>query len=350
MIDRLRLPCAEVDDLAGLYVLDALDAAEAAEVAAHLADHPERHPSFAEMAAVTPFLAESVEVVAPPPDLRARVLATIAATPVVDPLAQPGAPTAPAATSVDPDGPALRVVPAPLVPPRAQSAPEAQAAPGPGAASEPPAAPGSPAASGPQAVPRTQAGPERPSTAAPASIDAARERRARRSPLLAVLAAAAVLAIVVLGGWNVLLQQQGAEADRRIALLAGAVAAAGQPGAAVIPMSGTDVAAGASGYAVFPPADAGYIVLTGLPSVADDQTWQAWTLAGGQPASAGLMSVGSDGLAVLEGVERIPGTEVVALTVEPAGGSDGPTTTPVVVGQLGSPLAQHGDRLVALLP
>jgi len=186
-----------------------------------------------------------------------------------------------------------------------------------------------------------------PVAPAPVSLVAERERRVRRSPLRVVLAAAAVLAIVALGGWNVLLQQQGAESHRRLALLTDAFAAAGQPGAAVTPMTGSDLAQGAGGFAVFPPGASGYIVLTGLPAVDAGQTWQAWTIADAA-SSAGLVTIGSDGLAVLEGVQHIPGTTVVALTVEPTGGSEQPTMNPLVVGQLGAPLAWTGGRFAVL--
>jgi hypothetical protein len=183
---------------------------------------------------------------------------------------------------------------------------------------------------------------------APISIDAAREAKRRRNPVWAVLAAAAVLAIVALGGWNLVLQQQQSQSDQRLAVLSAAVAAAGQPDSVVAQLTGTDTAAGASGYAVFPAAGTGYIVLTGLPAAGDGQAWQAWTIAGESPASAGLMDVGSDGVAVLDGIVALPGTSVVALTVEPAGGSQQPTTTPLVVGQLAAPIAWSGDLLVAL--
>lgn len=295
MTDRLRLTCSDVDDLAGLHVLDALGAAEALEVATHLADHPDRHPLFRELAGVTPFLAESVEAVAPPPELRDRVMARVAVTP------QLGRPAVPA----------LPVV-APAVPPALPS----------------------PVSAGPSAPP------------APVSLEAARERRARRNPLWGVLAAAAVLAIVVLAGWNVLLQQRTTEADGRVAILAEAVAAAARPGSVVVPMEGIETAAGASGYAVFPVDGTGYIVLTDLPAIAADRDWQAWTIVDGDsPASAGLMDTGRDGIAVVDGVPRVPGISIVALTVEPDGGSEQPTTTPTVVGQLEAPLAWVGGFL-----
>ena len=296
MTDRLRLSCSDVDELAALYVLDALGTGEAAQVAAHLADHAQRHASFAELAGVTPFLAESIDPMAPPPDLRARVMSAVAATPQAV-------------------RPALAAAPPPAYAPTA------------GWTNVPPAMPDV--------------------HAAPVSIDQAREHRRRRSPIRALVALAAVIAIVALGGWNVLLQQQRAEADHRLALLSDAVSAAGQPGATVATMTGSDIAEGAGGFAVFPAAGPGYIVLTGLPPVDSNQAWQAWTLAEGKPVSAGLVTVGEDGLAVLENVSRIPGTSIVALTVEPAGGSDSPTTQPVVMGQLGSPLARSGGVLLA---
>lgn len=361
MTDRLRLSCTDVDDLSALYVLDALGAPEAREVAAHLADHPDRHPAYREMAGVTPFLAESVAPLAPPPDLKGRVMGAIAATPQLP--ATPVTPPAPAAArpiTVPPPGPVATPMPVTAPPPAPFTPPPVLPPP---TTAEPYAAvPDWTPAVTPVAADATgwTTGPGPASTAepastgtwadvgAPVSLDAARERKARRNPVWGLLAAAAVLAIVVLGGWNVLLQQQQSSSDQRLAVITAAVAAAGRPGADVAPLTGTDTAAGASGYAVFPPDGTGYIVLTGLPAAASGQAWQAWTIADGTAASAGLMDVGTDGVAVLAGVAAAPGTTVVALTVEPAGGSEQPTTTPVVVGELPSPLADAGGGLAVV--
>ena len=352
MTDRLRLSCTDVDDLSALYVLDALGAPEAREVAAHLADHPDRHPAYREMAGVTPFLAESVPPLAPPPDLRARVMDAVAATPQLP--ANPAAPPAPVAArpiAPAPPGPVATPMPATAPPPAPFTPPPVLPPP---TTAEPyqavrdwtPAV--TPIAADATGAAPTTATPATPAPAttgtwadvgAPVSLDAARARKARRNPVWGLVAAAAVLAIVVLGGWNVLLQQQQSSSQQRLAVLTAAVAAAGRPGADVAPLSGTETAAGASGYAVFPPDATGYIVLTGLPAAGSGQAWQAWTIADGDAASAGLMDVGEDGIAVLAGVDAAPGTTVIALTVEPAGGSDQPTTTPVVVGELPAPLA-----------
>jgi hypothetical protein len=154
-----------------------------------------------------------------------------------------------------------------------------------------------------------------------------------------LLGAAAVIAIVALAGWGLLLSRQVSDAEHRVALLRDAIVAAADPTTAVAQLTGSGPATGAIGYAVFPQDAPGYIVVTGMPDVPADRAWQAWFIADGPPASAGIMRLGSDGLAVLEGLDPIPGTSVVALTEEPAGGSTGPTTEPVVLGQLGSPIA-----------
>jgi anti-sigma-K factor RskA len=77
----------------------------------------------------------------------------------------------------------------------------------------------------------------------------------------------------------------------------------------------------------------------GLPPVASGRTYQAWFLAKGTPVSAGLMSVGSDGFAVLGGLSPAPATDTIALTVETAGGAPRPTGQPIVLGQVGHPVA-----------
>lgn len=69
------LTCDEVRDLAGSFVLGALDSDEEAAVREHLATCPEAHEEIAELGGVVPVLAASVQVVEAPAGLRARVLA-----------------------------------------------------------------------------------------------------------------------------------------------------------------------------------------------------------------------------------------------------------------------------------
>ena len=67
-------------DLAGGYVLGALEAAEESAVREHLLTCPEPHDEFAELGGVVPYLAEAdLELVEPPIELRARIMAAAAA-------------------------------------------------------------------------------------------------------------------------------------------------------------------------------------------------------------------------------------------------------------------------------
>jgi hypothetical protein len=175
--------------------------------------------------------------------------------------------------------------------------------------------------------------------AAPISISAARERRLGRSLWQTAFAAAAVLLIVVLGGWNLLLQDRAGTAENRVAILRDAIAASTDPTSQVALLRGSGSAAGASGLAVFPNGRPGLIVVEGLAPAASGRTYQAWFLANGTPVSAGLMSVGSDGLAVLSGLSPVSGTDTIALTDEAAGGVPQPTGKPIVVGLVGHPTA-----------
>jgi Anti-sigma-K factor rskA len=161
-----------------------------------------------------------------------------------------------------------------------------------------------------------------------------RERATRPSRVVWVgLAAAAVIALL-LGGWNLSLQRQVSDADQQLALVRQAVAAASDPTSTVAQLAGTEAAPGASGMVVIPESGTGYLMVQGLPALADDQVYQAWYLVGGAPTSAGLMDPTGSGITVMAGLAPIPGTDTIALTVEPAGGVPQPTGDVVVAGTL----------------
>jgi len=73
------LTCSDVAELAPAFVLGALNVGESDAVRRHLADCPELHAEIAELNSVVPALFEVVEPVAPPIDLKARILAAAAA-------------------------------------------------------------------------------------------------------------------------------------------------------------------------------------------------------------------------------------------------------------------------------
>lgn len=278
------LSCEEVAELAGVYVLHALAADEAEAVRAHLDGCVRPHPEFAEVGGVVPALALLFEPVDAPVDLKSRVMAAVAAP----------ARSASAATDV-----ASAAVPTHV---------------------------GSSAAAA-----RTQAEADarvwEPPTTGPA-------RPRRMSALSWGIAATAVMLIAVLGAWNVVLQSRAGEVEQRTQMIAQAIAASTQPDAEVAVLHGTGPAQGASGFAAFPADGEGYIVLVDLPPAPAGQTYQAWYLVGEHATSAGLLTVGPDGYAVLSGVDARQDAQQIALTIEPAGGVEVPSAAPVMAGEL----------------
>jgi hypothetical protein len=253
-------------ELAGLYVLDALEPHERALVDAHLASCNLAHDEFAEVGAVAPALATLADPVGAPASLKNKVLA--------DYRAGAGA-SRPAAVWNMPA--AARVVPAARVAP------------------------------------------------------------ARRPMLGWIAAAAAVLVIAVTAGWAFVEQSNNALDNQRAQFIARAIDVMAAPGSSVAVLQGSATAAGASGFAAFGADGAGYIVLVDMPVAPTGKTYQAWYIADGVPASAGLMTVDRDGYALLAlGIEGPLDAQVIALTVEPSGGSDLPTSDPIAAGELRS--------------
>ena len=143
----------------------------------------------------------------------------------------------------------------------------------------------------------------------------------RRRALVAALAAAAAVAVAVPTTIAVVEHRETvrleAQADRVAQMLAdpdarlvtGPIAGGGEATALV---SGDDVLVSAAG----------------MPDPGEGHDWQLWVVAGGSPESAGLMPAATGGVsrALVEGGAG----EVVAVTLEPEGGSEQPTTDPVV--------------------
>jgi hypothetical protein len=65
-----------------------------------------------------------------------------------------------------------------------------------------------------------------------------------------------------------------------------------------------------------------------MPPPASGQVYQAWMIADGKPVSVGLLTSNSGRQAF---ATDMAGATAVAISVEPAGGSQQPTTTPVVI-------------------
>lgn len=172
-------------------------------------------------------------------------------------------------------------------------------------------------------------GAERPTSAssAPADLDAHRARRRPRqrrwwvTVASAAAAAVVVVALLVSQPWT---QTPGiSEGDQLTAL------------EQILGVEGSqhlesDVTGGGEAQAAMAPNGEAVLTVQDLPEADEGRAYQLWTIQGEQaPESAGLLEV-SDGRALVR-MQQVPAGAALALTVEPDGGSEAPTTEPIVI-------------------
>jgi anti-sigma factor ChrR (cupin superfamily) len=296
-----RLNCDEVRDLAPAFVLGALEPVQILDVRDHLGTCPEPHPEMGELGGVLPYLAESIEPVEPPAELRGRILG------VIDAEVRAGRRTEAAAD---------RLI-------------TSLAAGSPGRVAAEPGPVGGPT---PEAAVRLAPGSVgRLATEAP--IDLAAERARRRSPLRWIAAIAAVLVIAALGAWNIGLSQQLSTAQQQQAAVDHVLAIAQQAGGQAAVMA-PGSSGGPTGLAAVGSDGSFALALSGLPATSGTQVYEAWIIApSGSPVPVGSFAVGSSGLGALTAAQVPTGTGVtVGLTREPHSGVTTPTLPMVVSG------------------
>lgn len=267
----------DIHALSGAYAVDALDDVERARFERHLNGCSACRAEVESLVAAASELSVLTEV-APPPSLRAKVLAEISTVRPLPPL------TAPQRDFADED-----VTSTP-------SAPE----------------------QGPAAGPATPAIPvERPD-------ELTERRRSRSTRGLArgwrMVVAAATVAVLAIGGFTVW-KQIDKDPSRAIA---DQVLAA--PDAT---RYGTRLAGGATATVVRSNSlQKAVIVTSGMSQPPSGKVFQLWLQdATGHMTSAGLMPGGGDQVVVLSG--DASHSKGAGITVEPAGGSDQPTSNPV---------------------
>ena len=140
-------------------------------------------------------------------------------------------------------------------------------------------------------------------------------------PAAAAAAVAATVAIV-LGAWAFSLassledeRQARANLDRATAVLA-------TDDAVAIPLSG------ASGTLVVAETGEAALVVSSLDPAPAGKTYEAWVIEDGRPLPAGLFA-GAGGRTVVALERPVPRGAVVAVTLEPAGGVERPTSSPL---------------------
>ena len=175
-------------------------------------------------------------------------------------------------------------------------------------------------------------------------------RRERRGSVLARLGGyigarglafgAAALLIIGLLSWNLLLQGQVDDLEGQVQNsqsqvddLQAQVRDAQAQQTQTVQLSGTWANQGAEAEVASISKDRIVLVADNLPSVPEGQTCQIWVIKGDVPESSGLFQPGSTETAAPI-TTPIKKGDTVAVTVEPAGGSEQPTTDPVLSAEL----------------
>lgn len=278
---------------ASVYAAGGLDSEEAAAFETLLESSPDARDELESFEQVAAALGLAVEPEAPPADLKASLLARIATTPQL-----PAESSSRHAADGD-AGPAQPIAPVtPLVPVQ-DSTPSSESAP-------------------------------RRNQPTPGQIRKAQERANRRwysKPLSYAVAAAAVGVVIVGSSVMVGVVENGNQLPQAVALAE--VNAASDVERTTVELDGE----GGTATLVW-SEDLGksVLVVNGLPQLPSDKTYELWYIDDDGPVSAGIFDTGSDGTGwgVLAGA--MSGDDVVAVTIEKAGGSGGtPTTDPVLV-------------------
>ncbi|AIY02813.1 hypothetical protein ART_3214 [Arthrobacter sp. PAMC 25486] len=167
------------------------------------------------------------------------------------------------------------------------------------------------------------------------------DSRRRWLPALSTAAALVIFAGVGLGGWvagqaatqrdmeqkivAIAAQQQAAQAQQEAVL--GIVSSPDAKLATTALSDGGSVTVASSGK-----ANKAAVMVQDMPPLPSDKTYELWFISAAGAVPAGLMANHDPavaGMQVLNG--PLGGATHVGITVEPAGGSPAPTTTPVVV-------------------
>jgi len=145
----------------------------------------------------------------------------------------------------------------------------------------------------------------------------------------AALGAAALLVVGLLS-WNVLLQ--GDLRDLRGQVEEARTANEAQQ-TEEIELGGTWAQQGAQAKVTTLENDRAILVVEDMPTMPEDRTGQVWIIENDKPEPSGLLAPAGDTAAAAI-TTPLEGADAIAVTVEPAGGSEEPTSDPVLVQEL----------------
>ena len=139
---------------------------------------------------------------------------------------------------------------------------------------------------------------------------------------------AAALLVIGLFSWNMLLHGEAQDLQGRVQALQS------QPQEPqMVELGGAGTEQGARAELVTLEGDRAVLVVENMPPVPEDKTYQIWVIEGDVPKPGGLFAPTQDPVAAV--VEHpLEGGDVIAVTVEPEGGSPKPTSEPMLATEL----------------
>jgi len=138
---------------------------------------------------------------------------------------------------------------------------------------------------------------------------------------------AAALLVIGLFSWNMLLQGQVQDLQGQVASLQDSQESR------MVALAGTGAAQRARAEVILLEDHKAVLMAEDMPSVPENKTYQIWVIEGDVPQPGGLFE--PDGETVAAVVEKpLDEDDVIAITIEPDGGSQQPTTDPMLTAKL----------------
>lgn len=139
--------------------------------------------------------------------------------------------------------------------------------------------------------------------------------------------AAAALLVIGLFSWNMLLQDQVQDLQGQVASLQESQETR------MVALAGTGAAQQAQVEVILIKDQKAVLTAEDMPSVPKNKTYQIWVIEGDVPQPSGLFK--PDGGTVAAVVEKpLDEDDVIAITIEPDGGSQQPTTNPMLTAKV----------------
>jgi len=152
-------------------------------------------------------------------------------------------------------------------------------------------------------------------------------RRRRLAPVLGAVAAVAAVVALGIGLWASNLSSELDDTRSALAQQQEAAAILADPDSRTVELQ---PGAEGQGRLVVDTAGQAVLVVDGLGPAPAGKTYQLWIVPHGGAAESAGMFPGTDGLEVLPVDGTVDTGEIVAVTIEQAGGVDAPTTQPII--------------------